>query len=374
MDTNSELPPFDPELVTRVLAGRAPLDERRAIERWAAECEAHARQWARLQVVWNTAQGASRSDERKTDSLVEAVLGEIAQTRSRRNDPKWGRSVKGISFLQTRRKFRVARVSVWAASVAIVIMAGQLVWQQMRWSTPNEIKAFSTKVGEQATVTLTDGTRVSLAPNTTLQLTDFGARSRTVTLQGEAYFEIVHATGVPFMVRSGAATTQVLGTAFLIRTVEKTHQTRISVTEGKVRVTAPSLETELTVTAGHVGEVTDSTARVSGIDDLAPGTEWVKNRLVFHNTPVEAVLATLTRWYGYQFRCADSALTRRNVTIGVNVRSSSAALATLEQILGVNVTVVGDTVTLTPQPVRPVKGTPRVRGYDIWTPKSEVGR
>jgi hypothetical protein len=95
---------------------------------------------------------------------------------------------------------------------------------------------------------------------------------------------------------------------------------------------------------------------------------------VFHDTSVETVLAALTHWYGYQFRCADPTLLHKSVTIMVSVQSSSAALAKLEQILGVNLTVAGDTVTLTPQPARPANGIPRTRSYDVWTSTKEVGR
>jgi hypothetical protein len=43
-------------------------------------------------------------------------------------------------------------------------------------------------------------------------------------------------------------------------------------------------------------------------------------------------------------------------------------------MLAVNLTVVGDTITLVPQPEPSTHRAPRIRTYDVWTPKSEVGR
>jgi ferric-dicitrate binding protein FerR (iron transport regulator) len=130
----------------------------------------------------------------------------------------------------------------------------------------------------------------------------------------------------------------------------------------------------VTLGVGMIADVSDSTLHVSTVDELAPGTEWVRGELVFHDMPVSAVLQTMSRWYGYQFRSTDSTLLHRKITIGVPMRSSEMALAILEDILSVNLTVAGDTVTLVPHPVRPEKKVPRVRTYDVWTPTREVGR
>jgi transmembrane sensor len=224
-------------------------------------------------------------------------------------------------------------------------------------------------------VTLDDGTRVTLAPQTTLRLHGFSQYQRTVSVDGKAYFEVAHAAGAPFEVRSGSITTRALGTAFLVDHAPHGTRVRVAVEEGKVRMfSTVRTNAEVTVTAGHVGEITDSSATIHAVVDSEPGTEWLQGQLVFYNMPVAVVLQTLSRWYGYQFRYADSTLSQRDVTISVSVRSSASALATLEQILNVNLTVVGDTVTLTPQASQRMKGIPRVRSYDVWTPTSEVGR
>jgi ferric-dicitrate binding protein FerR (iron transport regulator) len=160
-----------------------------------------------------------------------------------------------------------------------------------------------------------------------------------------------------------------------VRSDESTSAVRISVVEGRVSVTSYAHAAHtFTLAAGDVGEVTDSTTHVTTIDDIVPKTEWIHGQLVFRDIPVSTVLEALGRWYGYEFHCTDADLPHRTVTIGISPRSSAEALAAIEQILGVSLTVAGDTVTLTPRPARPTSGTSRVQTYDIWTPTREAGR
>jgi ferric-dicitrate binding protein FerR (iron transport regulator) len=130
----------------------------------------------------------------------------------------------------------------------------------------------------------------------------------------------------------------------------------------------------MTLTAGQVGDMTDSTTQLITTDDLAPDTEWASGRIMFRHTPLAKVLQTVSQWYGYQFRYADQALGAQSVTMIVSTRSSAEALAAIEQVLAVNLTVVGDTVTLVPRPPQSSRSTPRIRTYDVWTPTREVGR
>jgi ferric-dicitrate binding protein FerR (iron transport regulator) len=196
-----------------------------------------------------------------------------------------------------------------------------------------------------------------------------------VAVDGEAYFEVRHIAEVPFVVQTGVVTTRVLGTSFMVRHAVGQPRVHVAVTEGKVRVTSSVIPSSgVTLGVGMMSDVVDSVMHVNTVDAIAPRAEWVRDELVFHDTPVSTVLQTMTRWYGYEFRSSDSTLLHQKVTIGVPMRSSETAFAILEDILSVNLTVSGDTVTLVPHPARSEKTMPRIRRYDVWTPAREVGR
>jgi ferric-dicitrate binding protein FerR (iron transport regulator) len=203
--------------------------------------------------------------------------------------------------------------------------------------------------------------------------------SRTVTLDGQAYFEVAQSTNVPFFVRTGTVVTQVLGTSFLVRYYANDGPAHIAVAAGKVGVlsTIPTRWSALSpvvLTAGHVADVTDSMVNESAVKDLMAETDWLRGQLMFRHAPVREVLRTLSRWYGYQFRCADSTLAQENVTLAVSTHSSAEALATLERILSVHLTVVGDTVTLMPHANQRETRPLHKQEYNVWIPTREVGR
>jgi len=203
-----------------------------------------------------------------------------------------------------------------------------------------DARRYTTRTGQDTTITLIDGTRVRLAPRTTLAVSaGFGEGTRTVTVSGEAYFEVLHASGTPFVVQSKNLTTRVLGTTFLIRADADDSLSHVSVASGKVAIARRGLERRpILLTAGMAAAVPDSADNAVVVDRTSQTIRWVDGRLIFHNAPASDVLDALTRWYGYRFQLADSALADVRVTLGVSVESSQAALAAVRDVMNVNLT------------------------------------
>jgi transmembrane sensor len=372
MDTNADLPPFDPELLTRVLAGHASLIEQKIIERWTAEHPQHAMQWACLEEAWRAAEGRQGDERAKSEVLVQAVLNRIAAQRCGPGNDRQG--VRKIAAVGQRAMWQRA---VWRralpAGIAGLVALMAMVWLRNPKRDFGVTRTYTTAIGQRATLLLNDGTRVMMAPQTTLRLVRFGRSARTLVLDGDAYFEVSPSTHTPFIVRAGTTTTRVLGTAFEVRHYSGGSDVRVAVATGKVLVSSGTRHPAVTVTAEQVALLNDSTQVVKSVDNIDTEIGWLGDRLVFQNAPITKVLATLARWYGYQFRYADSTVARQMVTVGLSMRSSTEALATLEQLLDVSLTIAGDTVTLTPVHVRTAPNQ-RTKRYDMWVPTREVGR
>jgi len=227
--------------------------------------------------------------------------------------------------------------------VLVVIAFGRYPTADTR---PELVKTYATTVGERASIVLEDGTHVTLAPRSTLGVTrGFGQHTRTVTLTGEAIFDVPAASGVPFLVHTGTITTRVLGTRFDVRRYDTDTRTRVAVLSGKVIVTG-RVRAKLALAAGTAGDVTDSTAAVLPQDAAAQVTSWNDGMLVFHDAPAHTVLDELSHWYGYEFQLADPALATKNVTARFRIGSSSSALAHLKLLLDVDLAFDGKIVTL----------------------------
>ena len=96
---------------------------------------------------------------------------------------------------------------------------------------------YATAAGEREAVTLVDGTRVTLAPTSRLQLpADYGQAGREMTLEGEALFEVMHNAAHPFRVRSGRVVTEDIGTRFAVRAWDNGAAVQVAVVEGRVGV------------------------------------------------------------------------------------------------------------------------------------------
>jgi ferric-dicitrate binding protein FerR (iron transport regulator) len=231
---------------------------------------------------------------------------------------------------------------------------------------------YTTAIAERATITLRDGSQVQLAPASRLSVVDgYGATSRTVVLSGEAFFDVAHAQGAPFVVRTGSVSTRVLGTAFDVRHYPDDPHVRVAVVSGKVE--SGGSRTPVTLTAGIVGFVTDSTARtMSG--DVAAYSGWTRDRLVFEDASVRAVLASVGRWYGYEFRLRDSALANQHMSAAFKLSDPAQMMQSLKQLLEVTMTFDGRVVTLSPRRKSAAPSEPRRTRDDVILPFTEVGR
>jgi transmembrane sensor len=313
----------------------------------------------------------------------EGVHARVENRTSRAKVASWtkwdaGRSGWGLQTLwkgtsSGRRTLR----GVLAPSIGVgaLLLAGFWVIHS-KTSVPHiaSPRIYTTAVRQRATVTLVDGSRITLAPQSRLEVSSaFGTTTRLVTLRGDALFDVSATGGVPFTVRTGAVTTRVLGTKFVVQHYGIRDTVQVVVLSGKV--STGGQRTSVTLSAGMMARVVDSTAVVSRVSDLNAAVSWTQGQLVFVHTPVPTVLTTLSRWYGYRFIIGDSAIAKRRVTAAFKASAAQETLEDLKDLLDVTVSFQDSTVTL-----RSRRGTgkqqapgPR-REYDVFHPHTEVGR
>lgn len=97
------------------------------------------------------------------------------------------------------------------------------------------LREYATHVGERRIVLLQDGTRLTLGPLSRVRIApDYGRRSREVTLNGEAYFAVVHDSRHPFAVLTNNVTITNVGTEFNVRGYNG--EVRVAVAKGEVMI------------------------------------------------------------------------------------------------------------------------------------------
>jgi len=307
--------------IVRVLNGDATDAHQAAVQTWSDESPEHAASLHALRAVWQQAQPASpRWDVERALTAVRASSGHI-------NDVVTTRPIRRrVTSSHTSWRWRTTMVGVMAASVVAI---GYLGLARVRRTTIVPAQIYSTRIAQRATVQLADGSTALLAPQTTLTV-----RGTTAELVGEAYFDIAHASHTPFVVKTGAVTTRVLGTAFTVRRYADDHETLVAVTSGKVAVAGRHA---VTLIRGNVGRVTDSSETVADTG-AAQYTAWTTGQLVFRDMPLPDLLATVGRWYGVRFRLTDSTLASRRITATVDLGSQTEFMRALALVLDAKLT------------------------------------
>lgn len=191
-----------------------------------------------------------------------------------------------------------------AASVLLIFAMG--FWLYSYDQNPEYITRVN-QSGMRSTQTLPDGTIVYLNAESSLIFPEtFKSQvERKVVLVGEAFFEVVKDAGKPFIVESGALTTQVLGTSFNINAYPKNDHIQVTVSTGKVQISPkkttnspkenepyflnPCQQGVLEIATGSV------TTQLVSADAISA---WKDGVLRFENHTIFEIIPVLERWYG----------------------------------------------------------------------------
>jgi ferric-dicitrate binding protein FerR (iron transport regulator) len=202
----------------------------------------------------------------------------------------------------------------------------------------------TTAVGEERSIPLRDGSRVTIEPDTRLSYTaSFLDPAQLVTLQGAATFDVAPQHFGTFRVAAGRVFAQVQGTRFTVRAYAGEPEASVTVTRGRVKVAGPDLR-DVDVDSGFVAQVVGRHVVVKPIG-VEGQISWDGQKLWFEHVPLAAVAAELRHWYGIQIRLADSSLLNRIVTTAIP-GTQAKGLAALSAAVNARVDRTRDAVLL----------------------------
>jgi transmembrane sensor len=258
---------------------------------WLRASPEHVRAYLEISAFWEAADAMSSNIE--IDELVRRALAAsniipLEQTVGRVDShPKKG--------LFRRRRLAVA-ASLLLAGLTVAFAAW---WQMARYPT------YATRIGEQRTATLTDGSTVVLNANTRIKVR-FTDATRVVDLvEGQALFHVAKNPSRPFIVFSGETRVRAVGTQFDV--YQKTGGTVVTVVEGRVAVFAAPAESDsasassaqvgtVLLYAGEQVTVTPRKLAAPRRANAAAATAWTEGKLVFDSTPLSEVMQEFNRY------------------------------------------------------------------------------
>jgi transmembrane sensor len=242
-------------------------------------------------------------------------------------------SARNKDLIRTMDRERRTRRAVMATLAVAVIGGSGLAWQTLTAPRSLANQSFETAVGQQATVTLPDGSRVTLNTDTVVHTRADGQRRLVYLDKGQAFFRVAHDRRHPFVVAAAGRTVTALGTAFDVR-VEK-GALKVVLVEGKIRVeqARPSpirlkSVSSRTPTNAPLPPIVQTTEMTAGSELVAPDnadwqvarinadreTSWVRGQITFDDAPLSAIVAELNRYSTRKLVIADGRLA--NVRLG----------------------------------------------------------
>ena len=164
-------------------------------------------------------------------------------------------------------------------------------------NTPVQHNTMVTANGEQYQLVLPDGTHVWLNAASSLTFpTQFKGNSRTVELNGEAYFEVAHNPNSPFKVLTKNQEIEVLGTHFNVNSYENESSTKTTLLEGKVKINPKGLTHPVILKPGEQAKLSANSLKIVQVD-VAHCTAWKNGQFRFNGEHIGNVMRQLSRWY-----------------------------------------------------------------------------
>ncbi|PBI84708.1 fec operon regulator FecR [Flavobacterium sp. ACN2] len=187
----------------------------------------------------------------------------------------------------------------WVIAASLVLLIGLSVFFYQT-SNAVESKQFAVKLGEHAKIELSDGTQIWLNAGSVLKYPkEFKGDTREVYLSGEAFFDVAKDKKHPFIIHTNKMDTKVLGTSFNVQAYPDQTTQEVSVATGRVNVKSTVTEENVYVTPGQKVIFKSQDNKLQAFKDIPVNaiSLWRKNIMVFEETPLPEVVATINRNY-----------------------------------------------------------------------------
>jgi transmembrane sensor len=324
---------YPDRLIANYLAGECSEAEANELTKWRTEKPEHEIHFKKMEALWIA--GKISRDDFNPDLKIasEVIYQKIAQ-----------REISSSRQQTSRTRYYYA-VRIAATLVIVTSAALGYYFYNARSYTMATVETNSASKKE---ILLPDGSRVWLNGQSQLQYSKMNETgNREVNLEGEAYFEVVKNAARPFLIHTRSSVTQVIGTSFNIRSYANEEDIMVTVASGLVSFyEASHPDKKILLSKGERGVLEkDSSTPEKELNADANFLSWKTNTIVFGNTSLDLVAATLARHFHKKIRI-DKALSRCRFTSTFEEATLNDILEELVLVLNIKIDHQGDVVEL----------------------------
>ncbi len=267
------------DLLAKQLAGETDEQERKEISGWLETSESHLVLYDEVRDFWNKINSIKEMNQFDVNNGWEKLHNRINNSSGISDGIRKREGNGRISWFSAP----LLRI---AAAIALAVMMGIGSYFAVSGIQKRSlITVASAANDDRARVTLPDGSLVFLNANTRISYSKkFNSGLREVKLDGEAYFDVTHDPGRPFIVYARKAGIKVLGTSFNVQAIRSSGKVEVFVESGKVQL----FETEntgnaITIEPGFIGSMEDEIVDKT-LNSDANYLAWKTKKLTFSNT------------------------------------------------------------------------------------------
>lgn len=275
---------MDYTTILRYFRGEATSDETKQIFKWLEESPENREELARLKKVWALA--ANNNDN--TDFLwKENVYPEIKKYKN-----------KEMLFLRLKQ----------AAIFLLLIGAGSVLHYLVSRTNADGNQVYQGEYsvesppGQMTSVDLPDGSNILLNSGSSVTYSaDFSKGKREVTLEGEAFFDVVTDSERPFFVRSSLMDIKVYGTSFNIQVYPDDKFISATLIEGSISILNKNGdELKRLIPGENMYYSPEKTKLKVSKVDTELYCSWRSGLITFRNEKLKDIARRIERWYNVE--------------------------------------------------------------------------
>jgi transmembrane sensor len=291
---------------------------RRRFNEWLRASPEHVAMYLRIAALWQDADRIEPKQRRDIERLVSKASTELNVYSLTPSVPHNDAD---------RPLPRLSRHGLAATALLLLLATLAVVW-----NTTFRTPTYATNVGELRTITLQDGSVVSLNADSRITVS-FTHTQRLIELtEGQALFRVTQDPARPFVVQSNNAKVRAVGTQFDVN--RKSSGTVVTVLDGRVSVTGvarepqlpSSLSSPMLVSAGEQAIVTPAQTSKHRESHPANVAAWTTGLLIFDSEPLREVARAFNRQNAKQLIIEDADLQELRIS-GVFPAAAAGPLA-----------------------------------------------
>lgn len=225
----------------------------------------------------------------------------------------------------------------WAAAAVLLIGA---IFSFLYLKNPTQPQVVAESQSAIKTVTLSDGTLVTMRPHSTLLEIEKSDKLHQYQLKGEAIFDVTADPDRTFQIETGLGKVSVLGTRFTVSSWGK--QMQVFLERGSVEIISTKAQTPIQLSPGQSATI-DSSKNVT-VAEKANQKEyfdWLEGELVFNNKAVKDITAEIEQQFNISITLPES-IAEESLSGQLPLNNLELALEDLELVLNGKFSKTGD--------------------------------